>query len=217
MNLSLSNTTAILLTAGYLGLFVLVFAETGFLIGLILPGETLVFTAGFLSSLGDFNIFIVIVIVFFAAVLADSTEYSLGKKYGVKVFNKKYSLFFDEKYVQEAEDFYKKHGGQTIFLARFLPFIRTLAPLFAGIGNMRYSSFVVYNVAGALAWSVSISSLGYFLGKIIPNPDPYAFWFVVGIAATSLMSPLLAFLQSKSRRQRLWTFLRERIGRKRSS
>lgn len=214
MNFNLFNTTALLLAAGYVGLFALVFAETGLLIGLVLPGETLVFTAGYLSSLGDFNIFIVVAVVFCAAVLTDSAEYGFGKKYGVQVFDKKGSLFFDKEYVGEAEDFYKRHGGQTIFLARFLPFIRTLAPLFAGIGNMRYSSFVVYNVSGAFAWAVGISSLGYFLGKALPNPDPYAVWLVAGIAIVSLMSPLLSFLQSKSRRQRLWTFLRERIGRK---
>jgi membrane-associated protein len=215
MHFSLFNTTAFLFTAGYLGLFALVFAETGLLIGLILPGETLVFTAGFLSSLGYFNIFVVMAIVFCAAVLADSAEYGFGKKYGAKVFDKRNSLFFDKEYVDEAESFYKKHGGQTIFLSRFLPFIRTLAPLFAGIGNMRYSSFVTYNVTGALAWSVSISSLGYFLGKILPNPDQYAVWLVVGIAVILLMSPLLALLQSKRRRQRLWTFLGERLGQKR--
>ena len=144
------NATAFLLAAGYLGLFFLIFIETGLVIGLIVPGgETLAFAAGLLSSLGDFNLFVVIAIIFCAAVLADSAEYALGRKYGTKVFSEKRSLFFDEAYVKEAEDFYQKHGGKTILIARFVPFVRTLAPLFAGIGKMRYSLFVTYNVIGA--------------------------------------------------------------------
>ncbi len=211
------NAAALLLTVGYIGLFALVFAETGLLIGLILPGETLVFTAGFLSSLGDFNIIVVMIVIFCAAVLADSAEYAFGKKYGVKIFDRRRSVLFDEKYVSEAEDFYKKYGGATIVISRFLPFIRTLAPLFAGVGNMRYPTFVIYNVAGALAWSTSISLTGYFLGQIIPNADQYAAWFVLGIAVFSLMSPLLSLLQSKSRRQKFTAFLTEHIGHRRNA
>jgi membrane-associated protein len=211
MNINFFNATTLLLTAGYVGLFAFVFMETGLLIGLILPGETLVFTAGFLSSVGDFNIFAVIGIVFCAAVLADSTEYFLGKKYGMKVFDREKSLFFDKEYVNQAEDFYKKHGGKTIFLARFIPFVRTLAPLFAGIGNMRYSLFITYNVVGAFIWATCISLLGYFFGKIVPNADQYALWLVLGVALISLVPPAAAFFQSKSRRQRVMVFLRERI------
>ncbi len=214
MNFNAINATTILLTAGYFGLFGLVFMETGLLIGLILPGETLVFTAGFLSSSGTFNIWIIIAVVFCAAVLADSAEYALGKKYGVKVFDGRNSLFFDKQYIDEAGAFYKKHGGKTILLARFMPFIRTLAPLFAGIGNMRYSTFLMYNIIGALFWAMGISFLGYFLGSIIPNADQYALWLVMGIAAVSLVPPLAALLRSEDRRKRLATFIGERVRRK---
>ena len=211
MNANLFNTATLLLAAGYVGLFGFVFMETGLLIGLILPGETLVFTAGFLSSTGDFNIFAVIAIVFSAAVLADSAEYFFGKKYGMKIFDRDRSFFFDREYVDQAEDFYKKHGGKTILLARFLPFIRTLAPLFAGVGKMRYSLFIIYNVVGAFVWATGISLLGYFLGKIVPNADQYALWLVLAIALISLAPPLAALVQSKSRRQRLMVFLKERV------
>lgn len=211
MNINFLNATTLLFAAGYVGLFALVFMETGLLIGLILPGETLVFTAGFLSSAGNFNIFAVIGIVFCAAVLADSTEYFLGNKYGMKVFDRDKSLFFDKEYVSQAEDFYKKHGGKTVLLARFIPFVRTLAPLFAGIGKMRYSLFIAYNVVGAFAWATCISMLGYFLGKAVPNADQYALWFVLGIALVSLVPPAVALFQSKSRRQRLMGFLKERV------
>ncbi len=206
------NATAFLLAGGYLGLFGLIFIETGLVIGLVVPGgETLAFAAGLLSSLGDLNLFAVIAIIFCAAVLADSAEYALGKKYGAKIFTEKRSLFFDEAYVKEAEDFYRKHGGKTILIARFVPFVRTLAPLFAGIGKMRYSLFVTYNVIGALFWAVSITLLGYFLGKAIPNASQYALWIVAAIAAVSLIPALTALLRSKERRRRLITFIKERI------
>ncbi len=208
---SLFDATNLLLAAGYLGLFIFVFMETGLLIGLVLPGETLVFTAGFLSSLGDFNIAAVVVIVFVAAVLADSAEYLVGKKYGAKIFDQRRSLFFDRAYIDEAARFYEKHGGKTILLARFLPFIRTLAPLFAGIGKMRYSSFAAYNVAGAAAWAASIGLLGYFLGRLVPNADQYAVWFVLAIAVVSLIPPVWALLNDRDRRRRLATFIRDRI------
>jgi membrane-associated protein len=212
MHLTLPNTTELLLTVGYIGLFGLIFAETGLIIGLVLPGgETLAFTAGFLSSLGDFNIWIVIAIVFCAAILADSAEYAVGKKYGASIFDKSHSLFFDKAYITEAEDFYAKHGGKTILLARFLPFIRTLAPLFAGIGKMRYSSFVAWNLIGAFIWATGISLLGYSLGRIVPNADQYALWIVVAIALISLISPIMAVLQSGDRRRRLVRFIKERL------
>ena len=217
MQLSLAsfNATAFLLAAGYFGLFCLIFAETGLVIGLILPGgETLAFAAGFLSSLGFFNIVIIIAIVFCAAVLADSVEYALGRKYGKKVFDKKQSLFFDEIYVQESEDFYKRHGGKTILIARFIPFVRTLAPLFAGIGKMRYGLFVFYNITGALFWAIGISLLGYYLGKAIPNAGQYAFWIVLAIAAIALLSPLVALFHNKEQRQRLAAFIKARTGAK---
>ena len=214
MHFATWNAAAFLLTVGYLGLFSLIFAETGFLIGIIIPGgETLVFTAGFLSSLGYFNIFIVIAVIFCAAALADSAEYAVGKKYGTRVFDEKRSLFFDKKYVEEAERFYEKHGGKTIVLARFIPFIRTLAPLFAGVGKMRYSLFLAYNVTGAFLWAAGVSLLGYFLGKAIPNADQYALWIVIAIAVVSLLSPLTALAHSRERRRRLVAFIKERLER----
>jgi len=214
MHFATWNAAAFLLTVGYLGLFSLIFAETGFLIGIIIPGgETLVFTAGFLSSLGYFNIFIVIAVIFCAAALADSAEYAVGKKYGTRVFDEKRSLFFDKKYVEEAERFYEKHGGKTIVLARFIPFVRTLAPLFAGVGTMRYSLFLAYNVTGAFLWAAGVSLLGYFLGKAIPNADQYALWIVIAIAVVSLLSPLTALAHSRERRRRLVAFIKERLER----
>lgn len=204
------NITAFLLTAGYFGLFLGIFVETGFLIGVIVPGgESLVFTAGFLSSLGYFDIWIVMLIVFAAAVLADSLEYSFGRKYGPRIFTKGDSIFFDKEYILAAEAFYERHGGKTIIIARFLPFIRTLAPAFAGVGKMKYSYFVLYNIIGALLWSASVSLLGYYLGKVIPGADQYALYIVLAIATLSLLSPLLAVARNKRAKARISKFVKD--------
>jgi membrane-associated protein len=208
------SATEILLAVGYVGLFLLIFAETGLLIGLVLPGgETLVFAAGFLSSVGDFNLVIVMVVIFCAAVLADSTEYFLGKKYGIKIFHKDQSLFFDKRYLEEAKAFYEKYGGKAILMGRFIPFIRTLVPFFAGVGDMRYSFFAAWNIMGAFLWTIVISLLGYFLGRSIPDASQYVLWIVLGIAAISLLSPLITLAQNKDRRRGLIAFIKERTRR----
>lgn len=186
MSFTLFNLTGFLLAAGYLGLFVGVFAETGFLIGVVLPGgETLVFTAALIASRGYLNIWIVAILTFVAAVTADSLEYAFGKKYGPRVFIKESSRFFDKKYIDETHSFYERHGGKTLILARFLPFIRTLAPAFAGVGKMPYGRFVAYNIAGGALWAASICALGYYLGGTLPNATQYLIAIVLIFAAAS--------------------------------
>lgn len=135
-------------TVGYAGIFAIVFAESGLLFGFFLPGDSLLFTAGFLASQGIFNIFILSSGCFLAAVFGDSVGYMFGHKVGRRLFHKKESFFFHKDNLQKAEIFYEKHGGKTIILARFLPFIRTFAPIVAGIGNMHYPTFLVYNNSG---------------------------------------------------------------------
>ncbi len=186
MKLNIFDTTAFLQTAGYIGLFFMLYAETGLLIGLILPGESLLFTAGFLSSVGYFHIWIVIIIAFVAAALADSTGYVLGKKYGRAIFSRPNSLFFNQAYIEKSERFYQRHGAKTLIAARFLPYIRTLAPIFAGIGLMEYKTFVKFNLVGALLWSVIVSLLAYFLGQAIPNANHYV--ILLAIAAVVLFA-----------------------------
>lgn len=191
--LNLFDTNTFLRTGGYLGLFVMIFAETGLLIGLILPGETLVFTAGFFSSLGYFNIWSVMALTFVAAVLADSTEYSVGKKYGILVFEKSHTRFINKEQIKQAENFYQRYGGKAIVIARFLPLVRTVAPLMAGIGKMHYKTFVVYNLMGGLIWAVAISLLGYYLGQIIPHAQSYIIFIItlaVGVTAVPIVFKL---------------------------
>lgn len=182
------NVASFLLAAGYIGLFVGVFAETGFLIGLFLPGgETLIFTAALLASAGYFNIWIVVAISFLAAVLADSLEYAFGRKYGPRVFVKEGSRWFDKHHIERARIFFDRHGPKTILVARFLPFIRTLAPAFAGVGEMGYSRFAIYNVVGAALWVPAMAAAGYWLGQAFPHADQYLAAFVVAVAVISTL------------------------------
>lgn len=160
-------------SVGYLGLFAIIFAESGLLVGVVLPGDSLLFTAGFLASQGFFDIWILAPITFIAAVLGDSVGYTFGHKVGKKLFQKEESVFFHKKHLLRAQKFYEKHGGKTITIARFLPIVRTFAPIVAGMGDMQYKKFLFFNVIGAFFWAVCIPLLGYYLGNIIPGVDKY--------------------------------------------
>ena len=174
-------------TVGYLGLFIIVFAESGLLIGFFLPGDSLLFTAGLLASSGFFNIFTLMLIFFIAAVTGDSVGYFLGEKYGPKIFNKKKSLFFNPEHVERSKRFFEKYGMKTIFLARFIPIIRTFAPVLAGVGKMNYKKFLSINIIGGFSWSIVMPMLGYFLGKSVPNIDLYILPIVIGIIVVSFI------------------------------
>ena len=204
------NTTQFLEAVGYLGLFLIIFAETGILIGVFFPGESLLLSAGLLSSLGYFDIRLVIPIVIVAAVLADSAGYAVGKKYGSKIFHRKNSLLFDQRYIAQSEKFYKDHGGKTVIIARFLPFIRTIAPILAGVGRMRYPVFLVYNFVGAILWSVVISLFGFYLGQQIPDADQHILLLIVIIVFICFAPTALALVRDKDSRKKLMNFLRER-------
>lgn len=178
-----------LIAGGYTILFLGVFLETGFLIGLILPGgETLVFIAGFLSSFGYLNVWAVGLVTFIAAVAADSAEYAFGRAYGPKMFDREDARFFKREYLWKTQEFFSRYGAKTIVIARFIPFVRTLAPAAAGMGGMRYSAFAAYNVIGAFFWGVGMTLLGYFLGAVIPNADQYTWIVVAGVAVVSTAS-----------------------------
>jgi membrane-associated protein len=178
---------------GYIGLFGIVFAETGLLIGFFLPGDSLLFVAGFLSSQGIFHPAILIALLFTAAVVGDSVGYAIGKKAGKALFTKEDSLFFKKAYIEKTQRFYEIHGGKTLILARFIPILRTFAPTLAGVGNMKYSVFLFYNVIGGALWVFSLILLGYFLGKSVPNIDAYLLPIVLGIIILSLLPGVLHF------------------------
>ncbi len=195
MDLNVFNSTIFLKSASYAGFFAVIYAETGLLVGLILPGESLLFTAGYLSSLGLFNIWLILFFAFSAAVLADSTGYALGKKYGVKIFKENNNKILNNRNMERAENFYNKHGGKTVILARFVPFARTVIPIMAGVGKMRYATFLAFNIIGALLWTISIALIGFYLGKIIPNAEKYIVWIILAVVLIPLIPALTAYFK----------------------
>jgi len=163
-----------LIKASYIGVFAVIFAESGLLIGFFLPGDSLLFTAGFFAAIilpGSaaplFSLPFLLFGCFVAAVVGDSTGYLIGRRFGRRLFQKEDSLLFQKKHVQRAQDFYEKHGPKTIVLARFIPIVRTFVPTIAGVAEMKYQTFVMYNIIGGLLWAVGITLGGFFAGKFI--------------------------------------------------
>jgi len=195
--------------AVYAVLFGVIFAESGLLIGFFLPGDSLLFTAGFLAQKGLFglNIWVLIVGFFAAAVLGDNVGYSFGRRVGRRLFNKQDSVLFHKNNLTKAEDFYKKHGKKTIILARFVPVVRTFAPIVAGMGDMHYSTFVFYNIIGGLLWAVGLPLAGFFLGNLIPESEKYLEVIVLGIVFLSLLPTLHHILKDPNARREIRKFI----------
>ncbi len=163
----------IIKAVGVIGIILIIFAETGLFFGFFLPGDSLLFTAGIFASQGFISLEVLIIGGIIAAILGDSVGYWSGKKYGRKLFEKDSGFFFKKQRLYDAEEFYEKHGKSTIIIARFVPIIRTFAPIVAGIGKMHYLTFISYNIFGGIIWVGGMSLLGYFLGRLIPDPDKY--------------------------------------------
>jgi membrane-associated protein len=167
------NPTTIIHTLGVLGVFFAVFAETGLFFGFILPGDSLLFAIGVLASQGYISLPLYIGLVIVAAILGDLVGYFTGYKYGVKIFRKQNSLFFDQSYIERSEKFYAKYGKITLVLARYTPIVRTFAPILAGVGKMHYRTFLFWNISGALLWGFSVILFGYYLGKQFSGAEKY--------------------------------------------
>lgn len=193
------DLVAITKTAGYVGLFLIVFAESGVFLGFFLPGDSLLFTAGFLSSQNFLNIFILIPILFLGAVLGDNFGYAFGKKVGPRIFRKEDSLIFHKDHVLRAQKFYEKYGKKTIVLARFFPIVRTFAPILAGVGGMHYPTFLFYNVIGGAFWTLGLTLAGFFFGRAVPDVDRYVILIVIIIIFLSAI-PALYHLVNRGRK-----------------
>lgn len=182
---------------GYFGIWAIVFAESGLLIGFFLPGDSLLFTAGFIASQGFLNIWVLIFGCFVCAVLGDNVGYATGHRFGRRLFKKEDSWLFHKKHLIKTQNYYEKHGKMTIVLARFLPIIRTFAPIVAGIGAMQYRIFMSYNLIGGLVWTFSMTFLGYFLGKVIPaeQVDKYLLPIILGIIVLSLLPSVIHLIK----------------------
>ncbi len=207
--MSLPNLTSIITTIGYAGIFFIVFAESGLFIGFFLPGDSLLFTAGFLASQRLFNIGLLTLGCVIAAVLGVSVGYTFGRKFGKRLFHKKDSIFFHRENLERTKRFYNKHGKKTIVLARFLPIIRTFAPIVAGIVDMDYPTFLLYNIFGGILWAGGLTTAGYFLGKTIPDVDKYLLPIVGLVILISILPGMIHILKDKSTRTKLFGFLKK--------
>ena len=173
-------------TIGYLGLFAIIFAETGLLVGFFLPGDSLLFTAGFLASQDYLNIWLLIVVCFVAAVTGDAVGYAFGHRVGRGLFRRPEALLFRPQYLLKAEAFFDRHGGKAVIIARFLPIVRTFVPIIAGVGAMRYPRFALFNVIGAVLWAIGLPFGGYFIGSAIPSVDRYLVPVILLIIVASI-------------------------------
>jgi membrane-associated protein len=177
----------------------IVFAESGLLIGLFLPGDTLLFTAGFFAAQGQLPIVWVIAIIFLAAILGDNLGYFVGEKAGPRIFRKKDGIFFRQEYMDRAKTFYTRHGGKTILFARFVPYVRTFAPMVAGAAHMRRPRFIIFNIIGAFLWTVTFVMLGYWLGvELAKQINEYLVpAFIIGILFA--LSPTIIYVARNGR------------------
>jgi membrane-associated protein len=182
---------------GYLLLVGIVFTETGLLVGLFLPGDSLLITAGLLAGMGLLNIWWLNGLVIAAAILGDSTGYAIGTRLGPRIFTRPKSMLFNPKHVQRTQRFYEKYGAKTIVIARFVPIIRTFAPVLAGVGSMRYRRFLTYNVVGGIGWVVSMTLAGYLLGQTVPNISKHIHELVIVIIVLSVIPIAVEFYRER--------------------
>ena len=185
---------------GYVLLFGIVFTETGLLIGFFLPGDSLLITAGVVAAAGGLNIWLIDVLLIVAAVTGDSVGYAIGARLGPRLFARPKSLLFNPRHIERTRAFYARHGSKTIVIARFVPIIRTFAPVVAGIGQMEYHRFLLYNVAGGVGWVTSMTWAGYLLGRVIPNISDYVHIVVVVVIVLSVIPIGVEILRERRRR-----------------
>jgi membrane-associated protein len=182
------------------GLFLIIFAETGLLIGFFLPGDSLLFTAGILASQGNLNIAVIALGCFLAAVIGDQVGYTIGHRAGPPLFRRPDSRFFKQRYVDRTKEFFDKHGPKTILLARFVPIVRTFAPVLAGVGEMNRRTFTTYNVIGGFIWGIGVTVAGYLLGEAIGSDiDKYLLPIIAVVIALSLLPVLLEWRKARRR------------------
>ncbi len=193
---------------GFIGILIvaaIVFAESGLLIGFFLPGDTLLFGAGLIASQGSIPIVPLIIATILAAIVGDNVGYSIGRRAGPRLFSKKDSILFRQEHIQRAEAFYEKHGGKTIILARFIPIVRTFAPVVAGVGKMPRQKFMLFNVVGAFLWGAGMTLLGYYLGSKIPGLDKYIEYVLLAIVAVSIGLSFFHIIKDPNIRAALWS------------
>ncbi|PIQ68486.1 MAG: hypothetical protein COV91_03875 [Candidatus Taylorbacteria bacterium CG11_big_fil_rev_8_21_14_0_20_46_11] len=191
------DPTFLVTTFGLIGIIAIIFSESGLFFGFFLPGDSLLFTAGLLASQGHFNVVILWAGCVVAAIVGDSVGYTFGRKVGPKIFSREDSFFFHKKHIERTNAFYEKHGKKTIILARFVPIVRTFAPILAGVGQMTYRTFVYYNVIGGVLWTTLLIFLGFILGTVIPSIDRYLLPIILVIIVLSVVPIAIEWIKEK--------------------
>ncbi len=192
-----------ILSGGLIAIGITIFAESGVLAGFFLPGDTLLFGAGVLASQGTLPLGWLMIVVIAAAILGDNVGYSIGRRVGKRLFKKQESVLFHPDQLKRAEQFYETHGGKTIILARFVPMIRTFAPIVAGAGKMSRARFMSFNVVGATLWGGGVTLLGYKLGQRMPWLEHYISSVILGVVALSMCFAAFHLLKTKRTRELL--------------
>ncbi len=197
----LTDVQGLIQTFGYVGLAIIVFTETGLMIGFFLPGDSLLVTAGLFAAKGDLDIVLLNILLMTCAILGDATGYYIGKKLGPALFRKEDSLFFKKKHLIATQDFYDKHGGKTIIIARFVPVIRTFAPVVAGMANMPYRRFALFNVVGGIGWVFSMTMIGYLLIKLFPDIEKHIHIVIIVVIFLSILPGIIEFMRARMKKE----------------
>jgi membrane-associated protein len=195
----LTDVRGLVQWGGYVALAIIVFTETGLMIGFFLPGDSLLVTAGLFAAKGDLNIVFLNVLLMTCAILGDATGYYIGKKLGPALFRKEDSLLFKKKHLIATQEFYERHGGKTIIIARFVPIIRTFAPVVAGMAGMSYRRFALFNIVGGIGWVFSMTMLGYLLVTMFPATEHHIEKVIIIVIFASLLPGIIEWLRSRAR------------------
>jgi membrane-associated protein len=197
------NVQEVIRWGGLTIMTIIVFSETGLMVGFFLPGDSLLVTAGMLTFRGDIgtNVWFTCIVLSCAAICGNSLGYYIGSKTGPLLFRKEKSLLFNPKHLKTAHDFYERHGGKAIIMAQFVPIFRTFTPVVAGIGSMTYKKFIFFNIIGAIAWVWSMVLIGFFLGRVIPGVDKHIEVVIIVVIVVSLLPMVIHYLMEKRKKK----------------
>ena len=194
----LRDVRAIIAWGGYVGLTAIIFAETGLLVGFFLPGDSLLVTAGLLAATtGVFNVWLLGLLLTVASILGNTMGYAIGRAAGPRLFSRENSLLFNKKHLYRAHEFYERHGGKTVIIARFMPIVRTFVPVVAGMGQMGYRRYTLFNIVGGLGWIWSMLFIGYFLGRYIPGVDQHIETVILLVIFLSLLPGIIGWMKAR--------------------
>jgi membrane-associated protein len=197
----LTDVRQLVQAGGYIGLTLIIFAETGLLIGFFLPGDSLIVTAGLFAAQPQFglHLWLLGLLLTVAAIIGNSVGYAIGRYSGPRLFTRDDSLLFKKKHLIRAHEFYQKHGGKTLVIARFMPIVRTFVPVVAGMAEMEYKSYTAYNVLGAILWIWSMLFIGFVLGRYIPGVEHHIEKVIIAVIIVSLLPGLISWRRERAR------------------